>query len=239
MSEQPDTHDPLIEPTQNAFPNGYNPYSSRMHTRTEVDIPPPPPPLPLPKKRKTWLIVFVSVLIMLLISMAGIYIGYSRMSFQQQSARSLNATATVAALYTAQDIVDAFVAHGLRTDEVGFGESVSNWMFGISILPLALSSAQFEDNLGCGGPCADTPPRYGVWVYATSSNTRTVYQEVVQDLPNLLVSYPAAYQWRWYAAIYADNGQVASYNVQMHGRCLLLGANANSQYTHIMQQYCI
>ena len=139
----------------------------------------------------------------------------------------------------AQDIVNAFLDHNLRVDEIRQGETVSNWMFEVSISPLALSSEQFDDNLACGGPCADAPPRYGIWVYATSSDAQRVYQEVVQDLPNLLVSYPAAYQWRWYAATYTDNGQVASYNVQTHGRCLLLGANAGSQYTHIMQQYCV
>lgn len=112
MSEQ----SPL-EPTQNAFPDGYlaaiyDPYThEEIHPRTAVGIPPPPP-----RKRRIWPLILVGVGIVLVV--VTWYGGPPTLHAIQQPA--LNATATSIALSNAlatNTAATALVATSIATDD--------------------------------------------------------------------------------------------------------------------------
>jgi len=84
----------------------------------------------------------------------------------------------------------------------------------------ATSSVDFTDDSSCTGYCS--PRDIGVWVYDSLGIAIQAYNDVLND-ENTGGSIP----------------MMGTPNETLHGRCLLLGADAQSIYIQVVMQYCV
>jgi hypothetical protein len=241
--EEQSTHEHLVEQTEQAFPptGTYSPYPYAP------DIPPPPPPLrnivrpyQVALAIVTALFLIESGILVYIVGFGGgthssssVFIATTTISRATKVASALSATkhsvtptSSPNTHYTATDIIDDFEAAGLSLGYVQYGETIYAWTGdNYTTTPFAQSSATFTSAYSCNGPC--DPANYGVWVYNNSTDARTAYTEVLQDMqqpstPNGPTYWPTS-----------PSGAL------VHGRCLMLEADANSPFAQVMTQNCM
>jgi hypothetical protein len=134
---------------------------------------------------------------------------------------AVTGTPTTNATYTAVDIMQDFNAVGIHPKFVEYNRTISSWTADTySVAATSTSSVDLTDDSGCTGPCS--PQDIGVWVYSKATTAQQAHMEVAND---------EAHQGE-----IPMMGKPAEY---VHGRCLLLGADANSIYWQIVTQYCV
>lgn len=233
---------PVNPPSTKNEPAKQNPYADLDY----LDIPPPPP---LPHTRRYLGIIAVLISIVLVLSAGLAYALLANAHPRQeaplparQATSIMNAhhafisptTSLTPALtsttqqqinlhYTATDLVDDFLATGLKLSSIQYGQTIYSWTGNMYVTSVwAQSSATWTDSSTCNGPCS--PADLGIWVYNSQSDAQTAYAEVLQDE-------------------HVD-GSVPMMDIQpsstfTHGRCLLLGAGDNSLYVQLTAQNCI
>jgi hypothetical protein len=243
-NEEQSTHEQRVEKTEQAYPlTGANPVDPYAY---QPDIPPPPPPLRNVVRPYQIALVIVSALFLIETGLLIYIVGFwglshfaSSISITTTAPRVTKASSTSTTTkqpasatpppsthYTATDIIDDFEAAGLSISSVQYGETIYAWTSdNYTTTPFAQSSATFTSAYSCNGPC--DPANYGVWVYNNSTDARTAYTEVLQDMQQPSTPYGPTY---W---------PTSPSGALVHGRCLMLGADANSQFAQVMTQNCM
>ncbi len=222
-----------LEPTQAAYNINHDATTEQAYFNPYMNTPyelwPPPPP-----SRRNWSRgVLVGLVIVLLFTNVGLLFLY--MSTNQKTI-ALIPTKVVTVLvtpspsplnanYTARDIMRDLQAAHLPENSLDFilhGQSIYAWSQ--NTYPTSdhfQSSATWSDASGCSGAC--DPASLGIWVYASAQDAMHTSIEVLQD-----------------EKIYGPvlmTGRTPG--IVVHGRCLLLGTDAQSQYAHVIQTECV
>ena len=228
MSEIEPTKPGSYEPTQ---PASYNPCD--IYPYSDVPELPPPPP----KRRRKWARLLTT---MLLVVFAGTVSVLSLVYLYEQSHRNVvpiivphiakstkvatptpdpthppTLTPTKNATYTADEIVQAFQAAGLPTDNLNHSDAFRE--AGITAVP-AQSSVIFEDQSLCGGFNCGEDQVY-LNVYATAIDAATVAQQFA-----VWIQHPSM--------------PFRSYPYQS-GRCFMDGEPLTSAYVQIVKADCV
>jgi len=245
MSTEPTEYHTPIEPTQTAYPNPYEPTSPYYEG---VPIPPPPPK----QGHKGLIVVLISTVCLVLIlggvltvmlyqhgqkpttaaiptPRASIVPTHTSTATPTMPAPTSTPTPSLAQNYTANDIVVHLQAIDNTIGIESTGESVCKWShYDYCLGVYAISSVQFT---GCPiGVCADTW-HYGLWVYATSQDATTAYQQVYND--SLSCTDTSSHADGMYVVCGIAEQEYA------HGRCLLLNDVAASVYGQVVTRYCV
>ncbi len=231
-----------MEPTQPAYdstqPEGISEYPSQLY----FDIAPPPPPPPRKSSRKWLLVAVLFSLVLILISTLdfALFTGKMNSSASQglggQASRTWIPTSMATSTftpttqplqtnYTASDIFEHLGAHPFNGSEQQ-NISIYAWTDGAysDYEVQEQSSVTWSDISSCTGPC--DPINYGLWAYGSAADTQTAYNQVSNEMLALTPTGQTYYP--------TDPSQMVT-----AGRCLLLGADARSQYAHVIQQYCV
>jgi hypothetical protein len=169
------------------------------------EIPPPPPHKQTRIVRILLLTLFVLVLLFS-ITATWLYV------------KNNQNTTVPAPAYTAADLVKDFQAAHLKLWYVHYGTSISQWDADYTIPVTYTSSVTFGDITDCTGAC--TPGQIGLWVYATTADANSAYQDMVNTTP------------------INGGGYLGIPVATVHGRCLLLGPGHSSTYVEVVKHKC-
>ena len=192
----------MYDPTFIKYPSAYN--------LNVEEIPPPPPHHPNRSIKILLLILLVLVLVI------GASVTWLYLKYNQSIIRSTSQTLSTS--YSATDLVKDFQAAHLKFLSLHYGNSINEWDAAYSVPVAFTSSATFSDITGCTGAC--TPGQVGLWVYATTEEANSAYQEMVNTTP------------------INGGGYLGIPVATVHGRCLLLGSYPSSTYVKIMITKC-
>jgi hypothetical protein len=136
-------------------------------------------PLPPPQKQnRTGTIVVLRLVVLVLImsvSVTGVYI-------KNDQSRAKSSPQTFPTTHTFTTLVRDFQKADLKVWTVQYGKSINEWNDGNYSIPLAfMNSAICGDITACTGPC--TPEQIGLWVYGTSADAFSAYQEIINTTP--------------------------------------------------------
>ena len=206
--------------TTEQWPPPTNPYPSNPYT----DVPPPPP------NRKPLVAAFIGI-ICLTAAITALLTGFFLTGMYPHTqvtpatgythAHAATPTQTPKQNYDAHDIMHDFNAAGMHPLFVNYGATIWSWSadtYAVSVQ--ATSSVNFADDSGCSGAC--DPLNVGVWVYQSRNEAQQAYADVAAD-----------------EAQHGPPPGLGLPSEVVHGRCLLLGPDAQSIYGQVVIHYCI
>ncbi len=171
-----------------------------------VEETPPPPPKRRMNAVRILLFTILAAVLLLSITAAWLYM------------KNDQSPTVTAHSYTASDLVKDFQAAHLKLWYDHYGTSISQWDADYTVPVTYTSSATFGDITDCTGAC--TPGQVGLWVYATTADANSAYQDMVNTTS------------------INGGGYLGIPVVTVHGRCLLLVPGHSSTYVEVVIHKC-